>query len=163
MSNSKIRHWIYMALGFLILVGCAWFLLLRESKLSEQYLQSEIMAVRQDDLNAVISYLTEKGGESQYHITDLPSIDNSYFGVPNEDSDECRRYNDAVTSLMRTSFSEILYHDGAVRFVTPRSGGILNSNYIVLAYRETAPVLSGAPQTMLKQQDWSYYLITEKE
>ncbi len=163
MSNSKIRHWIYLALGFLILCGGLWYLLLRDSKLNEQYLQTEIMDVRQSDLDAVVSYLSEKGGESRYDITALPSIDNSYFGVPNEDSDACRSYNDAVISLMRTSFREIVYEDGTVRFVTPRSGGLLNSNYLVLAYRESTPVLSGAPQIMLKQKDWSYYLITEME
>lgn len=58
MSNSKIRHWIYLALGFLILCGGLWYLLLRDSKLNEQYLQTEIMDVRQSDLDAVVSYLS---------------------------------------------------------------------------------------------------------
>ncbi len=69
MSNEKIRHWIYMAIGFLILCGGAWFLLLRESKLTEDYLKSDLMTPHWEELNAVVSYLTAKGGDSYYDIT----------------------------------------------------------------------------------------------
>ena len=163
MSNAKIRHWIYLAIGFLILCGGAWFLLLRDSKLTEDYLNNEILGTHSDDLNAVVSYLSAKGGENRYDLTDLPSIDNSYFGVPTEDSDEYRSYNSAVISLMRTTFDEIIYEDGSLRFITPRSGGLLHSDYLILAYNEDAPLISNAPQTPTEQKNWSYYLVTEKE
>ena len=163
MSNAKLRHWIYLAAAFLILCGGAWFLLLRESKLTEDYLKTEIMGERRKDLDAVISYLSAKGGENRYAITDIPSIDNAYFSVPTEDSDEYRSYNSAVISLMRTTFDEIIYTNGTFRFITPRSGGLLHSDYLVLAYKETAPTISNAPQMMLSQPDWSYYIVTEKE
>ena len=163
MSNAKIRHWIYLALGFLILCGGLWFLLLRDSKLTEDYLKTEIMDARWNELTAVVSYLSAKGGENLYDITGQPTIDNSYFGVPTEDSDEYRSYNSAVVGLMRTTFDEIIYEDGVFRFITPRSGGLLHSDYIVLAYRETAPTISNAPQNQLDEKNWSYYLITEKE
>ena len=40
MSNAKIIHWIYLALGFLIICGGLWYLLLRDSKLNEEYLEN---------------------------------------------------------------------------------------------------------------------------
>ena len=163
MSNSKIRHWIYLAIGFLILCGAAWFLLLRDSKLTEDYVKTEIMGAKRKELTAVVSYLTEKGGEERYDIKGVPGIENSYFGVPTEDSDEYRSYNSAVIGLMRTEFEEIIYNGGTVRFITPRSGGLLHSDYMVLAYQETAPTISEAPQNKLDENDWSYYIITEKE
>lgn len=163
MSNAKIRHWIYLAIGFLILCGGAWFLLLRDSKLTEDYLNNEILGSHSDDLQAVVSYLSAKGGENRYDLTGLPNIDNAYFGVPTEDSDEYRSYNSAVISLMRTTFDEIIYENGSLRFITPRSGGLLHSDYLILAYNETAPLISDAPQTPTEQKNWSYYLVTEKE
>lgn len=163
MSNSKIRKWVYSAIGFLILIAAAWFLLMRDSKLTADYLNTEIMGTQRSNLDTVISYLSAKGGENYYDINGLPNIDNGYFGVPTEDSDEYRNYNSAVIALMRTEFSEIIYRDGTFRFVTPRSGGLLHSDYLVLAYRETEPFISGAPQTPMQEKNWSYYIVTEKE
>lgn len=163
MSNSKIRHWIYLALGFLIVCGGLWYLLLRDSKLNEDYLNDEIFAVHGTEIDTVVSYLSAKGGENYYDITGLPTIDNSYFGVPTEDSDEYRSYNSAVIALMRTTFDEITYNDGTFRFITGRSGGLLHSNYLIAAYREKAPTISNAPQMALDRKGWSYYLVTEKE
>ncbi len=163
MSNEKIRHWIYMAIGFLILCGGAWFLLLRESKLTEDYLKSDLMTPHWEELNAVVSYLTAKGGDSYYDITGVPTIDNAYFSVPTEDSDAYRSYNSAVIALMHSSFREIIYTNGSIRFVTPRSGGLMNNNYVILAYHEKTPLINNAPQSPLDQPDWSYYVVTEKE
>ncbi len=163
MSNSKIRHWIYLALGFLIICGGLWFLLLRDSKLNEDYLKTEIFEKRGTELDAIISYLNEKGGENFYDIKGQPNIDNSYFGVPTEDSDAYRSYNSAVISLMRTVFDEITYQDGVFHFVTGKSGGLLHSDYMILAYQEKKPLIENAPQTPLDRQGWSYYLVTEKE
>ena len=108
MSNSKIRKWVYSAVGFLILIAAAWFLLMRDSKLTADYLNTEIMGTQRSNLDTVISYLSAKGGENYYDINGLPNIDNGYFGVPTEDSDEYRNYNSAVIALMRTEFSEII-------------------------------------------------------
>lgn len=163
MSNAKIRHWIYLALGFLILCSGAWFLLLRESKLTEEYLETEIMPLYQKELDAVTAYLTEAGGENFYDINGVPGIDNSHFNVPTEDSDAYRSYNSAVITLLRTNFSEIIYQQGVIHFVTPRSGGLLHSDYMILAYHSNAPMLKGAPRTQLSQPEWSYYIVTEKD
>ncbi len=163
MSNAKIRHWIYLALGFLIICGGLWYLLLRDSKLNEEYLENEIFAAHGTEIDTVISYLSEKGGANYYDITGQPNIDNSYFGVPTEDSDPYRAYNSAVVSLMRTTFEEITYSDGVFHFITGRSGGLLHSNYLIAAYNETAPLIEDAPQTPLDRKGWSYYLVTEKE
>ena len=122
MSNQKLRHWIYLAIGFLILASTAWWFLAHPSKLTDDYVKNEIFTVHRQAFDGVSDYLKKK--DIIADITAIPTVDNP-FGIPNEDSDACRAYNDGITELMHTEIAEVAYTGTAVQFTTNPSGGFL--------------------------------------
>lgn len=160
MSNAKIRAWIYRAIAFLILAGIAGFILIRPSKLTEDYIKNEIYSVHEQQFQDAADYLMAKDVVAT--ITELPSIDNS-FGIPREDSDAYRSCNEGICVVMRTAIEEIVSTGDSVQFITPKSGGMLNQEYVVIVCGEAPLMLHGAPRNTLSGSDWSYYIVTEKE
>ena len=157
MSNSKIRSWIYRAAAFLILVGIAWFFLLRESKISKDSL-AEIYSVHQNAFENVQSYLLSK--DADVDITDLPTIDNS-FNIPHDDSQAYRDFCDGLYELMETEVSEVIAQSGTVRFVTHSSGGLLVKNHAEIACGDAPITIKSAPRDTLTDGNWYYYIIKE--
>ena len=157
MTNAKIRHWIYVALGFLILCGAAFFLLLRESSYSESN-AAEVYAAHEQAYQEVVSYLRKK--EILTDIKGIPTIDHRY-GILPEDTDEYRSFLDAVTELMNTDIKNIVSDEETVQFTTGKSGGFLNQNYLTFVYGDAPPTLSGAPRSEMPQKKWYYYLRKE--
>ncbi|MBR5364359.1 MAG: hypothetical protein IK134_13680 [Oscillospiraceae bacterium] len=156
MSNSKIRHWVYTAIGILILIGIAWFLLLRESKVTANSL-SGVYSAHQKAFENVASYLLDR--EAAVDITDLPTIDNG-FNIPVEQSDAYDAFSDGLYELMETEICEIIAAGDSVRFVTPKSGGILVQNHGELAVGNAPIAVYGAPRDVLTGK-WYYYIVKE--
>lgn len=160
MSNEKIRTWIYRGIAVLILAGIAFFVLIRPSKLTENYIEQEIYSTRQQYFQDVADYLMAKKVVTT--ITGLPTID-EHYGIPSEDTDAYRDCNEGIIMVMRSEIDEIVSTKTAVQFITPKSGGLLNREYVILMYGETPPTLHGAPRQTLNGEKWAYYIITEKE
>lgn len=163
MSNQKIRSWIYRAVALLILFGAAWFLLLRESLHTEEYIKSEYFSAHSQALETIVSYLCDKCGDQYIDITDLPTIDNRGFGVPSEDTPAYRAYSDGIFEVMETAFQEIIYDNGSVQFVSHKSGGFLVQDYVIVAYKEDDITVKKAPRTILSGEDWTYFVVKEKD
>lgn len=159
MTNAKIRHWIYVAIGFLILCGAAFFLFLRESKYTDDSAAS-FFAEHQSAYEEVVSYMRKK--EIAADVKDIPTIDNRY-GILPEDTDAYRAFLSAVTELMNTDVNEIISDGETVQFLTKKSGGFLNQNYFDFAYGDPLPTINGAPRNDMPQKKWYYYICTGKE
>ena len=158
MSNKKIKSLIYTAIVILILAGVGWYLLLRPSKYTDDSVKA-LFTERREPMQTVAKYLREQKIDTD--ITDIPTVDHR-FGIPVEDTDAYRAFNDAVITLMRTECSEIIANDGTVQFITPKSGGFLCPSYAILVHGEMPPVYLDAAQSDLGQQNWKYYIVTEK-
>ncbi|HAG13626.1 MAG TPA: hypothetical protein DCG49_07165 [Ruminococcus sp.] len=154
MSNSKIRHWIYCAIGFLILCSIGWFLLLRESAYSD-LTAADLFREHQQAYATTAAYLAEK--EIYAKIEGIPTIDNRY-GILPEDSDAYRNFNDALTELFRSAIAEAESTADVIYYRLPKSGGFLNQNYLVFAYGDAPPIYADAPRTALSADGWYYYL-----
>ncbi len=163
MSNEKIRRWVYRAIGFLILCSIAWFLLLRESHHTEEYIKAEYFDTHRQALTNIVTYLCDKCGDSYIDMTDLPTVDNGSFGVPSEDTDAYRAYSSGVFEVMESAFPEIIYNNGKIQFISQKSGGFLVQDYVILAYCEDTAVIKDAPQNQLAEKHWSYYIIKGKD
>lgn len=160
MSNAKIRIWIYRAIGFLILCGIAWFILLRAPKFTNDYIIEDLYTVQKESFQDVADYLMAKDVSTV--ITDLPTIDNS-LGIPREDSDAYRNCNEGIIVLKRVSIDKIVSDGTSVQFITPKSGGLLNQAYVVVVCGEAPPNMLGAPRYTLSANQWYYYIVTEKD
>ncbi|MCQ2416317.1 MAG: hypothetical protein MJ071_00705 [Oscillospiraceae bacterium] len=154
MSNSKIRHWIYLALGFLILVGIGNFALFRDGKYDEDQVNA-IYAEHADAYHTVASYL--KASEITTRIEGVLSID-AHYGVRAEDTNEYRAFEKAVEELIHADVESVVSSDSCVKFILRRSGGILNQSYLVFAEGDVPPTDKGTPCSDLKEQNWYYYL-----
>ena len=157
MSNSKIRSWIYRAIAFLIAVGIAWFLLLRESTHTQETL-TDMYSLHQAALEKVSKYLLSK--KANLDITDFPTIDND-FNIPYEDSNAYRDFCEGIYELMESDFKEIIAEEDTIRFVTYKSGGFLVDNHAELVCGNAPIMISGAPRDVLADGNWYYYIIKE--
>ena len=154
MSNAKIRHWIYVAIGFLILCGIGFFLLLRESKYSDAS-APELFAAHESEYQEVVTYLRKK--EIYTDVKAVPTIDNRYGIIP-EDTEEYRAFYDAISRLMLEDVSEIVSTEECIQFRSPKSGGFLNQSYITFVYGDAPPMIGDAPRSEMAQKNWYYFL-----
>lgn len=156
MSNEKIRHWIYMAIGFLILFSCGWYLLMHPSQVTKESLLDAYNAQQQAFEN-VASYLASK--DISTDITDMPSVDN-HFGVPKEDSAAYENYNSGMVTLMQHDVREVIVNGSIVRFVLKKHGGFLVREYGVIASGDAPISLNGSPRDDLAE-GWYFYIMKE--
>ena len=159
MSNAKLRHWIYLAIGFLILFAAAWFLLMRPARHTDETMQ-EIYSEHRAAFEAAASYLCSK--DLNTDITAIPTIDER-FGIPVEDSNAYAAFNDAIIELFHTEIASVRCENGTVIFRTPKSGGILVSRSAAFAYGEPPLSLSGAPRNPLPDSKWYYYISIKED
>ncbi len=158
MSNAKLRHWIYLAIGFLILIAAGWFLLMRPARHTDETMP-EIFSEHRAAFQAVAVYLCSK--DIPTNITAVPTIDER-FGIPVEDTDPYHAYNDGIIELLHTEIDSVRYADGTVTFMTPESGGFAVRCRSAFAYGNVPPEESGAPRNPLPESNW-YYFISMKE
>ena len=156
MSNAKIRHWVYTAIGILILISGCWFLLMRESKITQESLQDTYSA-HEKALQDVASYLLAK--EASVDITGLPTIDNGY-NIPVEQTQAYDAFSDGLNEVLREDFQEVIAEGDSVRFVTPKSGGLLVQNHGELAVGNAPISVNDAPRAALNGS-WYYYIVKE--
>lgn len=154
MPNSKIRHWVYLAIGFLILVSGAWFLLMRESKITEES-ASEIYSAHQKAFEDVASYLIAK--EANIDIAGIPTIDNDY-GIPYEQSQAYEAFCNGIYEIMGEDIREIIAEGDTVRFLTPKSGGFLVQTYLEIAAGNAPVSVNDAPRGTISGK-WYYYIV----
>ncbi len=159
MSNEKLRHWIYTAI-FIALLGCgAWFFLLRDSGITQESV-AEILRAQEKSFADVADYLIAK--KCHADILDLPTIDNHGFGVPTEDTNEYRAYNDGLYKLMEKEGALTVHSDGSyVLFKFPAQGGLLTRQYFVIAKNADYRSIPGENPAQLTG-DWQYYIIEGK-
>lgn len=158
MTNAKIRHWIYVAIGFLILCGAAYFLLLRDSRYSDTT-AAGIFAEHQSAYAEVVSYMKKK--EIVTVVPEIPTIDHRYGIVP-EDTDPYRAFLDAMTELLNTDVDEIKSDEETVQFVLNKSGGLLiNEQMIIICGEAAPPTIDSAPRSELPEKNWYYYIRKE--
>lgn len=158
MSNQKIRSIIYTVIFFVLIGAGLWWLLLRADGLnadSAEQCYSDNRAV----LDNIAEYMTKN--KLNVDVTDVPTPDNRY-GIRTEDSDAYRSFNDDLINFMRASCKRVHATGNAVEFYMPAKGGLLCPRHLVLAYGSAAPTIGDASPLAMKEDGWSYYLVTGK-
>ena len=159
MSMQKLRHWIYTAIGILILIGAAWFLLLRSPGITKESIR-ETLNAQSTYYKAVADYLISKDYNTE--ITDLPTIDHS-FGIKGEDTNAYRDFISAIEKLYEKEGKLIIRTDGNyVLFKHPAQGGLLSQAYFVIAVNADGHSLTGEQPASLGVGDWQYYNVEGK-
>ena len=158
MSNQKLRSIIYTVV-FVVLIGTGlWWLLLHADGLNAESAE-QCFADNRKVLENIADYMTKN--KLDVNVTDVPTLDNR-FGIESVDSDAYRSFNDDLINFMRASCKRVHSTGSTVEFYMPAKGGLLCPRHLVLAYGDAVSTIGDSSPLPMKEEGWSYYLVSGK-